>query len=313
MMNNGGNENDNDRTNRCDIMTNQTTELKNGRGQRTQKLLDIIEQTQITNMVGIDFLKGIIEDNPERVFHGENERPDSNLIVYGDLANYCIPLEPIIRAFVNPFSSRGNFPMVEVHPLGRWVRHNSDACIQTNGHEEIPGTDSFGILVAALISDRELFQDPSQDSFRNALLRTYGTIHSPVSESYSNFLDKQYGAKIDFDAGVISIEGTHGFTWYLGGIKDPTVRSYSLSSSVRGGPHRKHTDDTFFCLSVCKDLSFLLPCLSKLPRIFLDQDDDHSNLINGREIVSSVAEHWAPLRKAIESGDIELEPEDLDY
>ena len=293
-------------------MTNKTTEFKNGRSQRTQKFLDIIEQTQMTNMVGLDFLKGIIEDNPERVFHGQNERPESNLIVYGDLANYCIPLEPIIQAFANPFSNRGQFPMIEVHPLGRWVRHKSDACIQTNGHAEIPGTDSLGILVAALISDRELFQDPTQESFRGALLATYGAINSPVSESYSNFLDKQYGAKIDFDTGEISIEGTHGFTWYLGGIKDPTVRSYSLSSSVRGGPHRKHTDDTYFCLSVCKDLSYLLPCLAALPRIFL-QDDDHSNLINGREIVSSVAEHWAPLRKAIESGDIELQEEASAY
>ena len=164
-----------------------------------------------------------------------------------------------------------------------------------------------------MISDRELFQDPSQDSFRNALLRTYGVLHSPVSESYSTFLDKQYGAKIDFDAGVISIEGTHGFTWHLGGIKDPTVRSYSLSSSVRGGPHRKHTDDTYFCLAVCKDLDFLLPCLSKLPRIFLEEEDDHYNIMNGREIVSSVAEHWAPLRKAIESGDIELQSEGEGY
>jgi len=160
-----------------------------------------------------------------------------------------------------------------------------------------------------LISDRELFQDPTQESFRGALLATYGTIHSPVSESYSNFLDKEYGAKIDFDTGEISIEGTHGFTWHLGGIKDPTVRSYSLSSSVRGGPYRKHTDDTYFCLSLCKDLSYLLPCLSKSPRIFLNQDDDHPNIINGPEIVSSVAEHWAPLRKAIEAGDVELQSE----
>jgi len=295
-------------------MTNQTTELKNGRSQRTQKFLDIIEQTQITNMVGIGFLKGIMEDNPERVFHGENERPNSNLIVYGDLANYCIPLEPIILAFANPFSNRGQFPMIEVHPLGRWARNHRPACIQTNGHAEIPGTDSLGILVAALISDHELFQDPSQESFRHALLSTYGGVYSPVSESYSSFLEKQYGAKIDFDAGAISIEGTHGFTWYLGGIKDPTVRSYSLSSNVRGGPHRKHTDDTYFCMNACKDLNYLLPRLRKLPRTFLnkDEDDYDSNLCTSAEILSSVAEHWAPLRKAIESGDIELQsPEEI--
>jgi hypothetical protein len=194
-------------------------------------------------------------------------------------------------------------PTVEVHPLGKWVRIHAPACIQPNGHSDIPGTDSLGILVAALISDRDLFADPSQGPFRNALIDTYGMIQSPVSDLYADYLEKMYGATIDYDAGEISIKGTHGFTWHLGGMKDPEVRSYSLSSSVRGGPQRRHTEDTFHCMGSCKNLRYLLPTLSKSPRIFLEQED--RDLAESKEIMSSVAKHWAPLRGAIESGEID--------
>lgn len=286
-------------------MTNKTAESKNERHQRTQTLFDDIAETQRLNLVGIEFLRGIIEDHSDRVYHGVVERPGSNLIVRGDLANYCIPLERIIQAFANPFTdpTRG-IPPVEVHPLGKWVRNHAPACIQPNGHSDIPGTDSLGILVVALISDRDLFADPSQGPFRNALMGTYGMIHSPVSDLYADFLEKQYGATIDYDAGEISIKGTHGFTWHLGGLKDPEVISYSLSSSVRGGPQRRHTEDTMYCMHMCKELRYLLPALSNAPQIFLEQEDD--DLAESKEIISSVAKHWAPLRRAIESGQIDL-------
>jgi hypothetical protein len=288
-------------------MRNKTTESKKGRHQRTQNFLDDLAETQRVNLVGIEFLKGIIEDYPDRVYHGVNERPDSNLIVRGDLANYCIPLGPILQAFANPFTTQlrlEGLPPVEVHPLSKWVRVHADACIQPNGHSDIPGTDTIGILVAALISDRDLFADPSQGPFRSALMLTYGLIQSPISELFSVFLDKQYGANIDYAAGEISVKGTHGFTWHLGGINDPEVNSFSLSSSIRGGPHRKHTEDTFFCMGRCKDLAYLLPALTKAPRIFLDHEDD--DLAESGEILPSVAEYWAPLRRAIESGDVDL-------
>ena len=259
------------------------------------------------NLVGLEFLKGIIEDYPDRVYHGVNERPESNLIIRGDLANYCIPLEPILLAFTNPFTVGMGQPMppVEVHPLGKWVRRHVPACIQPRGdHSDIPGTDSLAILVAALISDRDLFVDPNQRPFRKALINTYGMIQSPISELYSAFIGKEYGAIIDYAAGEISVKGTHGFTWHLGGIKNPEVSSFSLSSSIRGGPQRRHTEDTFHCMGNCKDLSYLLPTLAKAPRIFLEEDDD--DLAESGEILSSIAEHWAPLRRAIESGDIDL-------
>ena len=73
-------------------MTNRTAESKKGRHQRTQNLRDDIAETQRLNLVGLEFLMGIIEDHSDRVYHGVLERPDSNLIVCGELANYCLSL-----------------------------------------------------------------------------------------------------------------------------------------------------------------------------------------------------------------------------
>ena len=287
-------------------MRNRTAESNKGRHQRTQTLLDDIAKTQRLNLVGIEFLRGIIEDYPDRVYHGVKERPESNLIVRGELASYCIPLEPIFQAFTNPFTVGMAQPMppVEVHPLGKWVQRHAPACIQPGDHSDIPGTDSLAILVAALISDRDLFLDPSQQPFRSALINTYGMIQSPISEIFSEFIDKQYGATINYAVGEISVKGTHGFTWHLGGIKNPGVLSFSLSSSIRGSPQRKHTEDTFNCMHTCKDLSYLLPTLTKAPHIFLGNEDH--DLADSAEIMSSVAEHWAPLRRLIESGEVDL-------
>ena len=170
-------------------------------------------------------------------------------------------------------------------------------------HSDIPGTDSLAILVAALISDRDLFVDPNQGPFRSALISTYGMIQSPISELHSALIGKEYGATIDYAVGEISVKGTHGFTWHLGGIKNPEVSSFSLSSSIRGGPQRRHTENTFHCMGNCKKLSYLLPTLAKAPRIFLENEDD--DLAESVEILSSVAKHWSPLRRAIESGEID--------
>ena len=285
-------------------MTNKTAEQNSERQQKFEKLLEDITESQRVNLVGLEFLKGIIEDNSDRVYHGLADRPDSNLIVRGELANYCIPLERIIQSFANPFvDSFAGLPTVEVHPLGKWRRHHASACIQPHEHSEIPGTDSLAILIVGLLSDRDLFTNPKQPSFRNALLSTYGAIKSPVSEIYSDYLHDQFGATIDYDTGEFSIKGTHGFTWHLGGLHDPDVRSYSLSSSVRGA-RRIHTEDTWHCISDCRSLKYLLPTLAKAPRIFLEGEDD--DLGHAKEILESVAEHWAPLRSAIVSGKIDL-------
>ena len=59
-----------------------------------------------------------------------------------------------------------------------------------------------------------------------------------------------------------------------------------------------------YCMYNCKELHYLLPALSNAPRILLEQEDD--DLAESIEIMSSVAKHWAPLRRAIESGEIDL-------
>ena len=59
-----------------------------------------------------------------------------------------------------------------------------------------------------------------------------------------------------------------------------------------------------YCMYSCKELGYLLPALSNAPRIFLEQKDE--DLAESKEIMSSVAKHWAPLRRAIESGEIDL-------
>ena len=287
-------------------MTDTTTESDSERQQRLQTLLDDIKETQRLNLVGLEFLSGIIKDNSDRVYHGVVDRPNSNLIVRGELANYCIPLERIIKSFANPFVEEvfsNGLPPVEVHPLGNWVRQHKTACIQPQDHSEIPGTDSLAILIVGLLSDRDLFMNPDQSSFRNAIMRTYGVIKSPASDLYYDYLLDQFGAIIDYDKGEILIQGTHGFTWHLGGLHDPDVNSYSLSSSIRGA-RRIHTADTYHCMGDCRSLRYLLPTLAKAPRIFLEGEDD--DLAHSKQIMQSVAEHWAPLRDAIQNRTIDL-------
>lgn len=293
---------------RLDMSDNMSKEVTyTGRHERTQTFFDDIAEGLRVNNVGIEFLKAIMKDHPDQVYHGVNERPDSYIIVRGKLANYCIPLEPLLQAFANPFIPRmSGLPTVEVHPLGKWVNHNASACIQPNNdHSDIPGTDSIGILVLSLLSDCDLFVDSGQEPFRRALMRTYGMIQSPISNHLHSYFNELYGASLDCARGEISIKGTHGFTWYLGGMNNPEVKSFSLSSSVRGGPRREHTADTYNCMGQCDDLDYLLPTLVGAPRMFLSEECDY-DMSKSKQIMTSVAEYFAPLRRMIESGERDL-------
>ncbi len=293
-------------------MDNTTSNSNSERQQGMQEFLDAVAETQRVNLVGLGFLQGIIDDHPDKVYI---EIPKGSvrqcIIILGNLANYRICTELLIMPLSNPFTSSFGLPPVGVHPHGEYAgRDSCAACIQPDDHSGIPGTDSIGILIAGLISDRDLFLNPTQGPFRSALLRAYGMINSPVSDMLATYLDDQHGATIEFDEVAISIKGTHGFTWHLGGIEDPNVESLSLSSSIRGGPHRVHTADTFHCMEMCDDLDYLLPVLSKAPRVFLQQESDADplqDLSRSKQIVTSVAKVWAPLRRAIESGEVELE------
>ena len=293
-------------------MDNTTSNSNSERQRGMQEFLDAVAETQRVNLVGLGFLQGIIDDYPDKVYI---EIPKGSvrqcIIILGNLANYRICTELLIMPLSNPFTSSFGLPPVGVHPHGEYAgRDSCAACIQPDDHSGIPGTDSIGILIAALISDRDLFVNPTQGQFRSALLRAYGMINSPVSDIFATYLDDQHGATIEFDEDEISIKGTHGFTWHLGGIEDPDVESFSLSSSIRGGPHRVHTADTYHCMEMCDDLEYLLSILSKAPRVFLQQESDADpleDLSRSKQILTSVAEVWAPLRRAIESGEVEFD------
>ncbi len=293
-------------------MDNTTSNSNSERQQGVQEFLDAVAETQRVNLVGLGFLQGIIDDHPDKVYI---EIPKGSvrtcIIILGNLANYRICTELLIMPLSNPFTSSFGLPPVGVHAHGEYAgRNSSAACIQPDGHSGIPGTDSIGILIAGLISDRDLFLNPTQGPFRSALLRAYGMINSPVSDIFATYLDDQHGATIEFDEVAISVKGTHGFTWHLGGIDDPDVESLSLSSSIRGGPLRVHTADTYHCMEMCDDLEYLLPVLSKAPRVFLQQGSDADplqDLSRSKQILTSVAKVWAPLSRAIESGEVELE------
>lgn len=293
-------------------MDNTTSNSNSERQRGMQEFLDAVAETQRVNLVGLGFLQGIIDDYPDKVYI---EIPKGSvrqcIIILGNLANYRICTELLIMPLSNPFTSSFGLPPVGVHPHGEYAgRDSCAACIQPDDHSGIPGTDSIGILIAALISDRDLFVNPTQGQFRSALLRAYGMINSPVSDIFATYLDDQHGATIEFDEAEISIKGTHGFTWHLGGIEDPDVESFSLSSSIRGGPHRVHTADTYHCMEMCDDLEYLLSILSKAPRVFLQQESDADpleDLSRSKQILTSVAEVWAPLRRAIKSGEVEFD------
>ena len=293
-------------------MDNTTSNSNSERQQGVQEFLDAVAETQRVNLVGLGFLQGIIDDHPDKVYI---EIPKGSvrpcIIILGNLANYRICTELLIMPLSNPFTSSFGLPPVGVHAHGEYAgRNSSAACIQPDGHSGIPGTDSIGILIAGLISDRDLFLNPTQGPFRTALLRAYGMINSPVSDMLATYLDDQHGATIEFDEAEISIKGTHGFTWHLGGIEAPDVESFSLSSSIRGGPHRVHTADTYHCMEMCDDLDYLLPVLRKAPRVFLQQESDADpleDLSRSKQILTSVAEVWAPLRRAIKSGEVEFD------
>ena len=55
----------------------------------------------------------------------------------------------------------------------------------------------------------------------------------------------------------------------------------------------------------CDELDYLLPALSKAPRMFLGVERDY-DMSESKQILTSVAEYFAPLRRAIESGERDL-------
>ena len=277
---------------------NTTAQRISERPSRTENMLSRISHNLEMNSIGLQFLSGVLEENPDKMYidHKEN-----HLIVRGTLASYKIPIGDVVDSFANPFHNGSGFPRVEIHPLHRWFRRNPmRACIQpSDSHCEIPGTDSLGILALSLLNDSTLFMDSSQESFRKECIKLYGYGPSPIFDLLNQYI-VNLGGELDSVRGGILVNGTDGFRWVIGGLNDPDVRSFNISSYVRDGPKRLHTADTFHSISQCRDLEYLIKILSRSPKVFITGDD--YDLAHSSEIIKSVAEVHAPLRRAIDDG-----------
>lgn len=264
-------------------------EWKALRSQRSQDFLSLFDEALEKNRVGLGFLRGIMEENPDRVRIGHE-----NLLVIGDLASYCVPVSELIGTFTNPYTIVGSgMPQVEIHPKWKWVGNNEYACIQSGADREKPATDSLASLVLALLDDKSLFHD--ENNLRTALIRTYGFEISPISEVLSEFIESK-GGSLAPNLSQITVEGTHGFVWYLEG-GDPEARSFQLSSSYKGGPRRIHSEDVWDDLHN-KNIEDWIELLSSSPASMLDFDDYHT-LLMSKSTTMSIAKHFAPLRRAL--------------
>ena len=104
------------------------------------------------------------------------------------------------------------------------------------------------------------------------------------------------GGSFDPNLSQITVEGTHGFVWYLEG-SDPEARSFQLSSSYKGGPRRIHSEDVMDDLH-SRHIEDWIEMLSSSPASMLDEDDYHT-LISSKSTTMSIAKHFAPLRRAL--------------
>ena len=281
------------------------TEWTDGRKGRLENFIREYRDSLEKNEVGLRFLSDIISENEDRIRIGHN-----NIIILGKLASYAIPIQIILQMITNPFAENGSFgfPRVEVHPRGRWIQNNTNACIQSQSAHDVPASDVIASIVMGLLSDETLYNDESQNSFRTSLLTLYGLTSSPISGILSERVSSR-GALLDQDEGEVRIKGTHGFTWHLG-FDDPEVKSFSVSSSIRGGPRRLHMEDTYNWISDCKNIDRLIIELSFYPRGLMREHQEETIDSLGRddypwlsdnefaqhpEFLQSVARHFAPL------------------
>ena len=268
-------------------------EWKESRKERVDTFLSLFEEAMSKNRIGLEFLSGIIEENPDRVRVGHE-----NLIIIGELASYCIPVEELVGNFTNPYTFRGSgMPTVEVHPKGKWIREHRNACIQSQSDQEKPATDSLASLVLALLDDHKLFLQEGQRPFRQSLIELYGYIESPISWSLFQYCEG-LGGYFDPSKGEIEVPGTHGFIWYVNTC-DPEVRDFTISSSYRGGPRRIHAEDSRdHHLFSGIDPNELITHLSRAPGC-MAQIDNWDRLLGSKKFAVSVASHFSPLRKMI--------------
>ena len=113
---------------------------------RLNELKQSLDEIVLANGKAIELLIQIISTNPKRMLMGKE-----NIVIRGDLATYCVPIEPILNRMKSPFSnSDTGFDTVEVHPKDHFVSNESRACIQVDASEEIPAGDIIASYLLGL-------------------------------------------------------------------------------------------------------------------------------------------------------------------
>ena len=190
---------------------------------RLSELNKSLNEVIAANARAVELLVEIISSNPRRMLMGKE-----NIIIRGDLATYCIPIEPILNRLKSPFSnSETGFDTVEVHPKDHFVRQEARACIQVDAEEHIPSGDVIASYLLGLSNDMVTWTKPNMRPLRDALLQTYGLTTSPLTKPLVQYLKQQHNAIMDVESGYLTLPGTNGFTWRIG-FANPLVYGFTI-------------------------------------------------------------------------------------
>ena len=190
---------------------------------RLNELKQSLDEIVLANGKAIELLIQIISTNPKRMLMGKE-----NIVIRGDLATYCVPIEPILNRMKSPFSNGDTgFAQVEVHPKDHFVSNESRACIQVEASEEIPAGDIIASYLLGLSNDLATWTKPNMSPLRDALLQTYGLTLSPLTEPLVKYLQETHSATMDIKRGYLTLAGTNGFIWRIG-FGNPLVYGFSL-------------------------------------------------------------------------------------
>jgi hypothetical protein len=190
---------------------------------RLNELKQSLDEIISANGKAIELLIQIISNNPKRMLMGKE-----NIVIRGDLATYCVPIEPILNRMKSPFSnSDSGFDTVEVHPKDHFVSNESRACIQVDAADEIPSGDVIASYLLGLSNDLATWTKPNMSPLRDALLQTYGLTLSPLTEPLVKYLHDTHDATMDIKKGYLDLTGTNGFIWRIG-FGNPLVYGFSL-------------------------------------------------------------------------------------
>ena len=261
---------------------------------RCQGFIEQLEKANAANLKGLEWLENILMTEDEKVRIGIKD-----LIIEGNFGIYTYDYMELIGRYTNVFSahSRGGMPEVEVHPRGRFIKRPGRACIQSDTSLDRPGIDSMISIIRGLMNDQVMFKDSDYSQLRDALFDVYGFFESPISDVFADWLSAEFGAINDTDAGEITLVGSDGWSWFID-YSDAEVAGFRLSSSIRNGPRRLHLHDTSEQLLGGDDMELVLRNLKEAPRSLLD---GNSRLVRrSPELVVTVANVWAPLRREIE-------------